>query len=162
MIINYKYDTGTGRCLSSSWLWSQRNLSLFMIAGSWLPISTQHSSATQPNRQLAIQYNSTSMDKQCRLFLNFRYCHIVQQITDKSDTSTKFRTDSPSLLKSMRATPKWQPFFKMSVMFGKEIIKVAKLCAYLSNWDDLGVKSYFGACRRQILTLELPRSFFLP
>ena len=33
-------------------------------------------------------------------------------------------------------------FFKMADMSGKEIIKFANKCAYLSNWDDHGVKSY--------------------
>ena len=56
--INYKYDTATGRYLPWSWL-SQRDPSLFMIAGSWLRISPQHSSATQPNRQWRVSWLSS-------------------------------------------------------------------------------------------------------
>ena len=49
-----------------------------------------------------------------------------------------------SFTKSTRATQKFKMatmFFKMADISCKGIIKFAKQCAYLSNWDD-GVKSY--------------------
>ena len=50
-----------------------------------------------------------------------------------------------SFYKSTRATQTFKMatiFFKMGDISGKEIIMFAQKCAYLSNWDDHGVKSY--------------------
>ena len=55
MIINGKYETGTRRYLP----WSWHGPGYHNQAGSWLRISTQHSSATQPNRQWRVSWLSS-------------------------------------------------------------------------------------------------------